>query len=382
MSFTLCKLRDAVELAYGKSLPARDRKDGDIPVYGSGGIGGYHNEALIEGPGIILGRKGTIGSVFYEKSDFYPIDTVYYVKTDPEKIEQRFAYYLLKSLPLKQLNTDAAVPGLNRDIAYDVKINLPDVTTQKEILKNIENYDDLIENNRRRIQLLEESARLLYKEWFVHLRFPGHEHVNIKDGVPEGWELGTIGELAEVKSGYAFKSKDWLEDGNPVIKIKNITEAGEINFSGCQCVDDGVADKAVRFKLSTGDMLIAMTGATVGKVGLMPRMQSTYYLNQRVGKFFQKYALNVTPFLFCLSKSNYFQKNILNLAGGAAQPNISGGQIESIETLVPGSKVLNWFNESAEPIFLQREILLEQNVRLAEARDVLLPRLMNGELTA
>ena len=183
MNFTSCKLRDAVELLYGKSLPDRVRKAGNIPVYGSGGVGGYHSQALVDGPGVIVGRKGTVGSVFYEKDSFFPIDTVYYVKTVPEKVDLRFSYYLLKSLPLPSLNSDAAVPGLNRDRAYDLPIKLPDINVQKRILEILQNYDDLIENNCRRIQLLEESARLLYQEWFVHLRFPGHEYVKIVDGM-------------------------------------------------------------------------------------------------------------------------------------------------------------------------------------------------------
>src|SRR5690606_15720896 len=122
----------------------------------------------------------------------------------------------------------------------DEQIKIADILVQ---------YDDLIENNRRRIQLLEESARLLYQEWFVHLRFPGHEQVKIIDGVPEGWEESTIGSLASVQSGYAFKSKDWLDAGNPVIKIKNITGDGTYDRDDCQCVYDNVVEKAQKFKL-------------------------------------------------------------------------------------------------------------------------------------
>lgn len=302
----------------------------------------------------------------------------------PDKADTRFIKYLFDAklkLAYRQFTQGAAQDNLSQGKLLSIKFSIPeDVKEQSRIADLVAQYDNLIENNNRRIQLLEESARLLYKEWFIHLRFPGHEHVKTTDDVPEGWNLGCIGDLVEVKSGFAFKSKDWREEGNPVVKIKNITKSGKIDFNGCQCIDDNVAEKAARFELFPGDMLIAMTGATVGKLGLMPRVEKKYYLNQRVGKYFPKIETNPIPFLFCFSKFKGFNKNIINLAGGAAQPNISGKQIESIEILVPEIKVLEWFNENMNPVLLEREILLEQINKLAKARDILLPRLMNGEL--
>lgn len=109
------RLDQLLELAYGKALTKKDRSEGEYPVYGSGGIDGTHNQALVEGPGIIIGRKGTVGSLHWEDSDFFPIDTVFYVKA---KVPLSFAYYLLKTLGLEHMDTDAAVPGLNRSNVY------------------------------------------------------------------------------------------------------------------------------------------------------------------------------------------------------------------------------------------------------------------------
>ena len=125
MSWLECRLGDIIELKYGKGLPERKRVPGNVPVYGSGGIVGMHKEALVAGPGIILGRKGSVGSVYYEKNDFFPIDTVYYVLNDSENSDFRFLYYLLLYLPLETLNSDAAVPGLNRETALRQKISIP-----------------------------------------------------------------------------------------------------------------------------------------------------------------------------------------------------------------------------------------------------------------
>ncbi len=241
-------------------------------------------------------------------------------------------------------------------------------------------YDELIDNNRRRIQLLEHSTRLLFQEWFIHLRFPGHEHVKIKHGVPERWEKGRVGNLADVKSGYAFKSKDWQKEGNPVIKIKNIAGDGTIDVDNCDCVSDNVADIASNYEIAPDTLLIAMTGATVGKIGIMPNSSKRFLLNQRVGQFTSITYEPIERLLFPFFQEVSTQTQVQNLAGGAAQPNISGGQIKSIDLLIPEKKIINLYFESTEGIFKQRQNLIEQNGKLILARDLLLPRLMNGEI--
>jgi type I restriction enzyme S subunit len=119
--WALINLESIIQLAYGKSLKKEVRIAGQFPVYGSGGINGTHNQALVKGPGIIIGRKGTVGSIYWEKDDFFPIDTVFYVKTKPN-ISLEFSYYLLQTLGLNNMNTDAAVPGLNRSNVYRLEL--------------------------------------------------------------------------------------------------------------------------------------------------------------------------------------------------------------------------------------------------------------------
>jgi len=339
---------------------------------------------------VIMTTRGTIGNVGYFNRhvpfEHIRINSGMVVfRADREKLLPSFLYQYLRSdqfnKQVNSLRSGAAQPQLPiRDIKV-IELPLPPLRTQKAISETVSKYDDLIENNKRRIELLEESARQLYKEWFVRFRFPGHEHVKIIDGVPEGWKLGSVGDIAKIFSGFAFKSKDWLEEGNPVIKIKNITSNNTVDVSDCQCVDDNVAEKAARFRLAAGDMLIAMTGATVGKVGLMPSSEQSFYLNQRVGKFESKLGRDVTPLLLSFFNSEKAQSSILNLAGGAAQPNISAKQIESIELPIPTEAILNFFLDETDSQFSLRLNLIDQNFRLTQARDLLLPKLMNGEVT-
>jgi type I restriction enzyme S subunit len=145
------RVEDILELAYGKALKASERTAGPIPVYGSGGITGYHNEALVEGPSIIVGRKGTVGTLYWEDRSFFPIDTVFYVKP---KAPLTFCYYHLQILGLEAMNTDAAVPGLNRNNVY----RLPVPWSANELR---DQFDDLVTSFRRRIQANAEESRTL-----------------------------------------------------------------------------------------------------------------------------------------------------------------------------------------------------------------------------
>lgn len=304
---------------------------------------------------------------------------------DKNKADARFIKYLFDAvlkLQYQQFSQGAAQDNLSQGKLLSIKFKVPkDVAEQIRIANLISKYDLLIENNYRRIQLLEESAKLLFQEWFINRRFPGHELAKSNNGLPKGWTKGEIASIASVKSGFAFKSKDWQTVGNPVIKIKNITKDSKISLVNCQCVNDSIAEKAELFEISSGDLLIAMTGATVGKVGVMPKTNIKYYLNQRVGRFSSTVEYPVNSFLYCFTTSKAFQANIQNLAGGAAQPNISGRQIESIELLIPPENLLKEFDDLTSDSFKQRQILIDTNEKLSQARDLLLPKIMSGEIT-
>ncbi len=338
---------------------------------------------------IVLTTRGTIGNVSYYNGgvpfDHMRINSgMVILRCDRSKLHPRFLYQFIRSPNFKSqvnaLRSGVAQPQLPIRDMNQIELPFPDINIQGQIASILSAYDDLIENNRRRIQLLEESARLLYKEWFVHFRFPGHEHVKIVNGLPEGWEKGSVGNLAQVRSGYAFKSKDWQEEGAPVIKIKNVVGDGSIDINNCDCVSERVAESASRFEIETGNLLIAMTGATVGKVGIMPSTRVPFLLNQRVGRFQSKDESPSEFLLFPFFQEEIAQSQVRNFAAGAAQPNISGSQIESIKMAIPKRNLLKLYYDFSEGLFKQRQNLYEQNENLTKARDLLLPRLMNGDI--
>jgi type I restriction enzyme, S subunit len=193
-SLVKCRLGDALTLKRGYDLPKNMRVKGDCPIVSSSGITGFHNIAKVKGPGVVTGRYGTLGEVFYISSDFWPLNTSLYVK-DFKGNNKKFIASLLKIYLSANQNAAGAVPGVNRNHLHKIQVILPSLPVQNKIAAILSAYDDLIENNNRRIAILEKMAEELYREWFVRMRFPGHEKAKIIKGIPEGWGIKSVEQL-------------------------------------------------------------------------------------------------------------------------------------------------------------------------------------------
>jgi len=329
---------------------------------------------------ILLTKDGTLGRLAIVGDERVCINqSVALLRVNKDILSVPYLYYLL-STPLYQAKMIADAGGAAIKHIYITRVNqllipCPSYDEQCRIANILSRYDSLIENYQKQIKLLEEAAQRLYKEWFVDLHFPGHENAKIVDGVPEGWEKKTVGDIAKIKSGYAFKSKDWQSTGCPVVKIKDITGTF-VNSELLDCVSFDIASKAKQYLLNSGDLVIAMTGATIGKIGII--VENGLYTNQRVGKFF----LNESdlPFVYCLFKQESSLKYIIQISSASsAQPNISGKQLESL-SFVYDKELYKKYNIECIPFFKQMISLQSQIRLLTEARDRLLPKLMSGEI--
>lgn len=310
----------------------------------------------------------------------FPDSVIGFIAND-NKSDVRFVKYSFDLLQrqIKKISQGAAQDNLSLEKLRTIKLLIPPLPTQRKIAGILSGYDDLIENNLKRIKLLEEKAQLTYEEWFVRMKFPGHETtpINEETGLPEGWVFGTLSELINYQSGYAYKSSKFTSKGYPIIKIKNIVN-NTIDVSNTIFIDKEYAEQTDKFKLNAGDLLIAMTGATVGKVGVVPITNIPCYLNQRVGRFLKYGEVDNTSFINCFFTIGSGLDHVMNIARGAAQPNISASQILSIESVIPPIEILKEFSNIA--INNAKAILnfQKQNQLLKEARDILLPRLMTG----
>jgi type I restriction enzyme S subunit len=347
------RLGEVCEFKYGKGLPQRKRINGEFPVYGSGGIVDSHKDYYVGGPGIIVGRKGTIGSVFFEKRDFFPIDTVFYIEENKKAYDIRFLYFMLLNLRLDKLNSDAAVPGLNRNVAYHQEIFLPPLLSQRKIAAILSAYDDLIKNNTRRIQILEEMAQTIYKEWFVKFRFPGYDKVKMGDSelgmIPEGWEVKRLGEIVKLAYGKALKKDARMDGPFPVYGSSGVV---------------GYHD----------EYLVQCPGIIVGRkgnVGSVFWSQKSFYPIDTV--FFVKTDMDLYYVYYNLKEQNFINND-------AAVPGLSRNQAYLNKFLLPPNYILRRFNDVISPLFDQIEHLQSQIENLRRTRDLLLPKLISGEI--
>ena len=261
-------------------------------------------------------------------------------------------------------------------------ISIPSLDEQRSIASILSSLDSKIENNRKICANLEAQAQALFKHWFIDFApFKDGKFVESELGmIPEGWRVGTLGDYCKVKSGYAFKSSWWTDKGNRIIKIKNISGNGNLDMKECSFVSPENCLKAKDFKAIPGDLIIAMTGATIGKFTIIPKFNDDVYINQRVGKFFLgDNPFEKLPFIYSLLKTNIYSNQIVNMGIGSAQSNISGKDIESIK--IPyNQREISRFNHILRVVF---ETIVEcqcEISRLSTLRDTLLPKLMSGEI--
>jgi type I restriction enzyme S subunit len=352
MSWKKLLFKDFITLQRGFDLPKTQMKEGEVPVLGSNCIIGYHNEAKVAPQGVVTGRSGTLGVVQFIEKDFWPHNTALWVKDFKGNIP-RFVYYKLQTLHLENFNGGASVPTLNRNVLDTLPVNVPDIDTQSKIATTLSNYDDLIENNRRRIQLLERSLHLLYKEWFVHLRFPSHEHSKIVDGIPEGWSKIPLGEALTLQRGFDLPTAERKNGKYPVFASTGINGYHDQYKVKAPCVVTGRSG-------SLGTVLYVV--------------EDFWPLNTTLwGKEFKLVEPLIALYLLRSLKLEQYN-------GGAAVPTLNRNDVHRIEFSCPPKKLQEFFLDVANPIYSQMRVLEQQNVQLKQARDLLLPKLMSGAI--
>lgn len=315
------------------------------------------NDVLVTIAGVNIGK---VGIVNHKHLPANTNQAVGIVRINPDLANSMYIYYWFKN-PLtfnylQNINAQAAQPNINLEMLGELSLKLPDLQNQNRIASEISYYDKLININRRRIQLLEESARLLFREWFVYFRFPGHEKVKIIDGVPEGWRKALLEDLATVKKGKNITFENAVEGEIPVVAggLEPTYYHNEAN---------------VKAPVIT----ISASGANSGYVNMYDTdiwASDCSYIDKKSTKFI--YSL----YLFLKS----IQTSIFGLQVGAAQPHVYPRDLNRIKTLIAPDELYFNFEQITTPIFDLIRTLRSQNQKLAQARDLLLPRLMSGAI--
>lgn len=409
-------LDDIVVFLNSKRVPLssleREKIQGIYPYYGASGIVDYINDYAFDSKYLLISEDGenlktrNTPIAFFADGKYWVNNHAHILDEKEEGILEYLKYYF-STLNIMPYLTGAVQPKLNKKTLSSIPIKLPEKNLRLKINHILSTLDDKIELNRKINQTLEEMSSAIFKSWFVDFD-PVHAKANCTDEdeleniakelgiskaildlfpsefeeselgmIPKGWEDTELSQICKIQSGYAFKSAWWQDTGVKVIKIKNI-DGNRVNTLDCECVSEEIATKNSNFKLSSGDMLIAMTGATVGKVGVIYTADEEYLLNQRVGRF-QPIAY-YDEYVKIFANSSKFFQSIQGQAQGSAQPNISAREIESVKIIKPNDEIIKTFSLLLNPFF--SKILEHQGEiqTLEKTRDTLLPKLFSGEI--
>ena len=373
MKLKTVKLKEIVSMKYGKMPKPSIISENGYPIYSGYGVTGYAKQFLYKEPQLIVVARGVggTGDVKISPENAWITNLSLVLELDKEKVDITYLYYKLKKEPLKKnLNTGAAQAQITIGVLENYKVTIPELAIQKRISSNIASYDNLIDTNRRRIELLEEASRLLFREWFVYFRFPGHEKVKIVDGVPGGWKKEKINRLVTFKRGVEPGSNNYLEtyeSGSfPFFRVSDLVTRNPSIF-----VDEQYAKSAL---LKKNDIVISLDGS-VGIVSM--GLEGCYSTGIR--KLIIKDKKINRSYLYFLMKSHYIQ-GVINAYAKGTTIQHAGEAIKHLNPILPPQNLMDLFDGTANPALNEILILLDQNQKLAQARDLLLPRLMNGTI--
>lgn len=379
---------------YGKGLIRKKRNQlGHVPVFGSGGIVGNHDESLTHAPTIVIGRKGTVGEIHFSRVPCWPIDTTFYVSGNDIEL-LRFKYYSLKSLSLTDMNADSAVPGLNRDAAHALRVRVPDESEQRTIAQVLGTLDDKIELNRSMNQTLEEVVQVLFKSWFVDFdpvrakiedRDPGlpppladlfpNRLVDSENGkIPEGWESATLSDLIDLNPKRTL-SKNQVA---PYLEMANMPTKGHVPEQWY----NRPFGSGMRF--TNGDTLLAritpcLENGKVAYVDFLPSDNvgwgSTEYIVMR-----PKFSIP-NEYAYCLARNPDFREfAIHNMTGTSGRQRVPAKALAYFPLVAPPKNVADAFGFLVRPLFSQASGNARVSRTLTTLRDTLLPKLITGEI--
>lgn len=375
------RLGSFIELKRGYDLPLSKAEEGEFPVIASTGLRGTHSEYKALGPVITLGRSGSIGHVQLINENAWPLNTTLYVK-DNKGNNIYFIYYFLKTIDFDRFNSGAGVPTLNRNHLNSLKIKIPDLETQEKIADILSTYDKLIENNNRRIKILEEIAEEIYKEWFVRMRFPGHKNTTFEKGIPKGWEVVKVRDLAKkIESGKRPKANYSEEHMVVSLGAADIKSLGEYEDSKEYLIPYSFFKEMRRGKVEDKDIAIYKDGAYTGKTTMFRDgfPYSNIAVNEHVFLVQCKDPKLQNYLLFTLKQKSYFDL-IQALSMTSAQPGLNQNKLKNIKIQIPTNDLVEEFHILTESLLKQIFNLAKQNQNLKKQRDLLLPRLMNGTI--
>lgn len=335
-----------------------------------------NKRSLVEQWDIIMTMIGSVGRLLLVKdSPDYAIKNMALFKIGDE-MRAKWLYYYLSNKSVQDYFEQIANGTSQHFIGLGQlrKLKIADFTPDSVCIASIlSSYDNLIELNTRRIKLLEQMAENLYKEWFVRFRFPNYQNTPIENGIPKGWRKGQLGEIVNFLNGFAFKSETFVDCAPyKVVTIKNVQD-GKFDGINVDYIEEVPKRMPQYCNLLQGDILLSLTG-NVGRVCIV--LGSNYLLNQRVAKLTSDHP----HFTYCLFRTDTIFNTLNSIAYGTAQLNLSPIKAARLKMLIPPVELRNLFDKQVASLFTEIATLQTQSANLTRQRDLLLPRLMSGQL--
>ena len=337
---------------------------------------------------MLLTSVGTIGTAYIVKEDdyFYFKDgnLTWFRDFNKTLLSKYLFYWITSSEGYSVLNNStigSSQKALTISALKGIKIPLPSMAEQERIVQTLSAYDDLIENNQKQIKLLEEAAQRLYKEWFVDLRFPGYENMPITDGVPQGWEKSAFSDVFTFVRGKSYTSKELSEsDGVLMVNLKNIRAYGGYKRNAEKRFTGAYKEEQL---LVGGDVVMGVTDMTqerrlVGHVALIPSFNEKVTFSMDLIKLMPSSVSK--NYLYCALQYGGYSEQIAPLANGVNVLHLKPEAMMKMEMLVPDENTIRTFDVQFEAVRLKIEALEKQCNFAVQARDLLLPKLMSGEM--
>jgi type I restriction enzyme S subunit len=383
------KLGDVFILQRGFDITKKEQSEGIYPVISSSGVNSFHNKYKVKGPGVVIGRKGTLGTAFYVDGEYWPHDTSLWIK-DFKGNNPKFIYYFLTELPLKKLDSGSANPTLNRNFVHLLEAYIPSLDQQTKIAKILSKIDQKIDLNNKINTELESMAKLIYDYWFVQFDFPdangkpykssGGKMVyneELKREIPDGWNVNAINDVISVKDGTHESPKSSVE-GYHLITSKNLKVTG-LDFENSNLISkDDYENINKRSKVDTGDILFSMIGS-IGAIYKVDEDEINFAIkNVALYKTSQKEECR--NFIYMYLKSYDMQRYMGNMISGSIQKFIGLGALRNMPILIDDCTI-DRYTKTTEYLFKKLTLIKRENQKLSGLRDWLLPMLMNGQVT-
>ena len=326
------RLGELLRLEYGISLPERDRTPGDVPVIGSAGAVGIHDKATVEGPGIVVGRKGSIGSVTWVNGDFVPIDTTYVVVPTEGKADLRWIYHLLCDENLSRLNRATGVPGLNRDDVYAVRRVVPPLAEQRAIAAVLDSIDEAIERTEEVIAATESLRDSLLTQGVPGWHTEWKEVPGIGT-IPADWRVVKLGDVCEPPQyGASAAAQPYNPDLPRFVRITVLTDDGRLSPDDPRSADP---IQAAGYQLRDGDLLFARSGATVGKTYLYQEGDGPCVYAGYLIRFRPRPNELLSGYLELFTHAEPYHRWVASMFRAGTQPNINASEYASMHIPPP-----------------------------------------------